>query len=445
MGLKSVMFAFITNRIFVSIASMSPSQFALLTRRQFLPLFITQALGAFNDNLFKNALVILVTFSLGNQTSMDPRQLVAFAGGLFILPYFLFSATAGKIADGHEKSALIRRIKLAEILITLFAVFALFQQDIYFLLLVLFFLGTQSAFFGPLKYAILPQQLKREHLIGANALIETATFLAILIGTIIGGILILTPNGPLAVSGLMTITAIAGYVACRSIPPAEPEHGPLKIRWNIMAETAATLKSARTDTIIFSAILGDAWFWFMGSVFLAQLPVYTKDILGGDEVMVTFFLTLFSIGIGAGALMCNSLLKGETSARYAPIAALGMALFSADLYFASPQPASVALTLSVPAFLQTFTGLRISFDLLAIAIAAGVFVVPLFALVQARAKPEFRARTIAADNIIGAGAIVLSAVFVIVLARFDFSIVEVFLFLAVLNVIAAGLVTRIKA
>jgi len=423
---------------------MPHSQFRLLAQRQFLPLFITQALGAFNDNLFKNALVILVTFSLVSQTTMDPRQLVAFAGGLFILPFFLFSATAGKIADGHEKSNLIARIKLAEIFITAFAVFALFQQDIYVLLGVLFFLGTQSAFFGPLKYAILPQQLARNELIGANALIETATFMAILIGTMIGGLLILTPNGPLAVSILMMVTAIGGYVACRFIPKALPEHGALKIRWNIIAETAQVIRFARTDRIVFSAILGDAWFWFMGSVFLAQLPVYTKDILGGDEVLVTFFLTLFSIGIGVGALLCNTLLKGETSAKYAPIAALGMGLFCADLYFASPGAASLISTQSVAGFLQTFAGLRISFDLLAIAIMAGLFVVPLFALVQARAAPQYRARIIAADNILGAGAIVLSAVFVIVLARFNFSIVDVYLWLAGLNVIVAGLVTRIK-
>jgi len=424
---------------------MSHSQFRLLTQRRFAPLFITQALGAFNDNLFKNALIILVTFSLGTQTAMEPRQLVALAGGLFILPYFLFSATAGKIADGYEKSALIRRIKLAEIFITIFAIFALFQQDIYFLLAVLFFLGAQSAFFGPLKYALLPQQLKPVELIGANALIETATFLSILIGTMIGGILILTPLGPLLVSGLMALTAISGYVACHFIPQATSEHGPLKIRWNIIAETAQVIRFAKSDSIVFSAILGDAWFWFLGSVFLAQLPVYTKDILGGNEVLVTFFLTLFSIGIGAGALLCNALLKGETSARYASIAALGMAIFCADLYFASPAPAALPSLQSVTGFLQTFTGLRISLDLLAIAVLAGLFVVPLFALVQARAAPEFRARIIAADNIIGAGAIVLSAVFVIVLARFNFSIVEVFLTLAGLNVVVAVLIRRIKS
>ncbi len=423
---------------------MPHSQFRLLTQRRFLPLFITQALGAFNDNLFKNALVILVTFSLVSQTTMEPRQLVAFAGGLFILPFFLFSATAGKIADGYEKSALIARIKLAEIFITAFAIFALFQQDIYILLAVLFLLGTQSAFFGPLKYAILPQQLARNELIGANALIETATFMAILIGTMIGGLLILTPYGPLAVSVLMTVTAVGGYVACRFIPKALPERGGLKIRWNIIAETVHVIRFARTDRIVFFAILGDAWFWFMGSVFLAQLPVYTKDILGGNEVLVTFFLTLFSIGIGVGALLCNTLLKGETSAKYAPWAALGMALFCADLYFASPVATTLASTQTVLGFLQTFTGLRISFDLLAIAATAGVFVVPLFALVQARSAPQYRARIIAADNILGAGAIVLSAVFVIVLARFNFSIVDVYLWLAGLNIMVAGLVARIK-
>ncbi len=423
---------------------MPHSQFRLLSQRRFLPLFITQALGAFNDNLFKNALIILVTFSLGSQTSMDSRQLVALAGGLFILPFFLFSATAGNIADGHEKSALIRRIKLAEIFITTFAIFALFQQDIYVLLVVLFFLGTQSAFFGPLKYGILPQHLKLHDLIGANALIETATFLAILLGTMVGGILILTSSGPLIVSLLMALTAIAGYIACRYIPVAEPEHGAIKIRWNIIAETAQVIKYARTDRIVFSAILGDAWFWFLGSVFLAQLPVYTKEILGGNEVLVTFFLTLFSIGIGAGALLCNALLKGETSARYASIAAVGMALFCADLYFASPPPSPAISLPSVLSFLQTTEGLRISFDLLAIATLAGLFVVPLFALVQARAQPEYRARIIAADNIIGAGAIVLSAVFVIVLARFNFTIVDVYLVLAGLNILVAMLIRRIK-
>ena len=421
------------------------SQFKLLSKQQFLPLFITQALGAFNDNLFKNSLVILVTFSLGHQTSMDPRQLVALAGGLFILPFFLFSATAGSIADGYEKSILIRYIKLAEIFISALAIFALFKQDITFLLAVLFFLGAQSAFFGPLKYGILPQHLRQNELVGANALIETATFMAILIGTIVGGIFILMPQGPLIVSVIMAVSAVAGYMACRFIPKAEPEHGPLKIKWNILSETARTIKFARSDPIVFSAILGDAWFWFLGSVFLAQLPVYTKDILHGDETLVTFFLTLFSIGIGIGALLCNALLKGEASARFAPWAALGMAIFCADLYFASPQAAPGTDLQSFMTFLQTTSGLRISFDLLAITTTAGLFVVPLFALVQARARPEFRARTIAADNIIGSGAIVLSAVFVIVLAQFNLSIVDVFLCLAGLNVIVAALVSRIKA
>ncbi len=421
---------------------MARSQFSLLTRRQFLPLFITQALGAFNDNLFKNALVILVTFSLINQTAFDPRQLVAFAGGLFILPFFLFSATAGNIADSYEKSALIRRIKAAEIIITFFSVWALFQQNVYLLLTVLFFLGAQSAFFGPLKYAILPQQLDERDLIGANALVETATFLAILIGTIIGGILILRPEGPLLVSTLMAIAAVTGYGASRFILPANPVLKPRALNINILAET---IKTTAKNRLVFSAILADSWFWFLGAVFLAQLPVYTKDILRGDETLVTFFLTLFSIGVGAGSLLCNTLLKGEISARYAPWAALGMGIFCADLYLASPTPITTAPLQPFLPFLQSLAGLRISFDLLAIAILAGLYVVPLFALVQARAQPEFRARTIAADNIISSAAMVGSAIFVIVMATFNFSIVDVYLSLAGLNIIAALLVARIKS
>lgn len=424
---------------------MAKSQFSLLAQRNFLPLFVTQALGAFNDNLFKNSLIILVTFSIGQQSGYDPRALVAVAGGLFILPFFLFSATAGNIADAHEKSALIRRIKFAEIIITAFAIWALFEQNLYLLMAVLFFLGAQSAFFGPLKYAILPQQLKPEELIGANGLIEGMTFLSILIGSIVGGILILQANGPLLVSVLMALTAIAGYLASRKIPPAPSTVSRIALRLNIFSETARTVKVAAQNKLVFSAILADSWFWFMGSVFLAQLPVYTKDILRGDETVVTFFLALFSIGVAIGSLLCHRLLRGETSAKLAPWAAIGMAVFCADLFFASPTIASSDTLQSLGGFLHTTSGQRISFDLLAISIAAGLFVVPLFSLVQARSKPEFRARTIAADNIISAATIVLSAIFVIVMAMFDYSIIDVFGSLAILNLVVAALVTRIKA
>lgn len=292
------------------------STFKLLHRRRFLPLFTTQFLGATNDSLFKQALFILITFELASRAGLDATLTIVAAGGLFILPFFLFSATAGQIADKFEKSALIRRIKFAEIMIMALAVTGFYLNNTYFLIAVLFLMGTQSAFFGPVKYSILPDHLSEEELLDGNALVEGATFLAILLGTIAGGLLIRGDHGVAIVSTSILAMATLGYLASRKIPRAGPADPTLRLNPNIIAETWHTIGEGRRRRDVFLSILGISWFWLFGANILTQLAPFAKDYLHGDEQVVTLFTSLFTVGIGVGSLLCTWLLRGEVSARF---------------------------------------------------------------------------------------------------------------------------------
>jgi hypothetical protein len=415
------------------------SQYQLLKSRRFLPLFFTQFLGAFNDNVYKNALVILIIFQGTALFGFDSNMLVTLSGGIFILPYFLFSATAGQLADKYEKSSLIRRVKILEITIISIAVMAFYWQDIALLILLLFLMGAQSAFFGPLKYGILPQHLQENELIGGNGLIQMGTFLAILLGIILGGVLVaVKPHGTLIVAGVVVTLALLGFFASLLIPTATAAAPEIKIGWNIVTQTSRTMQYALENRSVFVAIIAISWFWFVGATYLSQFPAYTKDILGSNEHVVTLLLTMFSIGIGLGSIMCEKLSGGRIEIGLVPLGAAGITLFSIDVYFAS----QYFITLQLPAgmmkvheLLDIFGSWRVLLDLLLIGLCGGFYIVPLFAMVQQRSNPHHRARVIAANNILNALFMVGSAIGTLWLLRIGMSIPNIFLWLGIFSAI----------
>ena len=418
---------------------MTQNQLHLLKTRRFLPLFVTQAIGALNDNLFKTALMFLITYRIAEVAEMNGQVMVNAAAGIFILPFFLFSATAGQLADKLEKSILIRWIKAAEIAVMGLAAYGFWTADPYFLMVVLFLMGTQSTFFGPLKYSILPDHLQEDELIAGNAFVEAGTFLAILLGTIAGGSLILQAEGAVVVSAAIIGLAVVGFVACLSIPRAPAAMPDLKIRINFIGETFKIIGKARERRDIFLSILGISWFWLLGATFLAQFPGFAKDVLGADADVVTVFLTLFSVGIALGSLACNKMLKGEISAKYVPFGALGMSLFIGDLYLTTrglQAPAEGAL-IGAAAFLSETANLRIVFDLLGVSVCGGIFIVPLYAIMQARSDEAYRSRIVAANNILNALFMVCGAGAATVMIAAAWSIPQVFLALGVLNAVVA--------
>jgi acyl-[acyl-carrier-protein]-phospholipid O-acyltransferase / long-chain-fatty-acid--[acyl-carrier-protein] ligase len=420
---------------------MANPTFSLLKSRRFLPLFVTQLLGAMNDNLFKNALIILTLYRLS--TDGDGQILVTVASGVFVLPFFLFSATAGQIADKFEKSALIRRIKLAEILVMALGVAALHLGEPVWLIGVLFLMGTQSAFFGPLKYGILPDHLREDELVAGNGLIEAGTFVAILIGAVIGGVFVLGHNGIAVISSIILVMAALGYIASRAIPKAQPTAANITIGANILAETWRIVAHAGSSRNLFLSILGISWFWLIGATFLSQFPTLAKDVLGGDDEVVTLLLTTFAIGIGAGSIWCNSLLKGEVSAKWVPVGAIAMTFFIADFYIAVADREAGETLVGAGAFLASPENWRVLFDLLAVAIAGGLYSVPLYAILQTESAPEHRSRNIAANNILNALFMVVGALLAGAMLASGFTVPGVLLALAAVNALAAIYICRL--
>lgn len=409
----------------------------LLRSRRFLPLFLTQFLGALNDNLLKNALVILITYVMADRHHENAQVLVTLAAGLFILPFFLFSATAGQLADKYEKSQFIRMIKIAEIMIMLAAAIGFMMQHIEFLLLALFAMGTHSAFFGPLKYSILPEHLAEDELIAGNALIEAGTFLAILLGTIIGGLLITIENGTTYVSALVVTIALLGYAICRFIPKTIPAAPHLHVHWNVFKETWSIISYSRTQKTVFLSIIGISWFWLVGATFLSQFPTYAKDALHSDSQIVTLFLTIFSVGIGVGSLICTKLMKGRIHGGYVPLGAMGMAAFTFLLYFVSLHvPGATAVEaplITLSEFLNVGSHQLLLLCLFMIATSGGLYIVPLYAIMQARSEPSHRARVVAANNVMNALFMVTSVAGTLGMFALHFSVTEVFLTLAIIN------------
>lgn len=416
---------------------MAGQQFRLLRRRRFGPFFATQALGAFNDNVFKNALVILVAFQLPGLSGAQVDFYSNLAAGLFILPFFLFSALAGQWAERQEKARAIRRIKLLEIAIMAAAALALWLKSLPLLLAVLFLTGVQSALFGPLKYSILPQALRPRELVGGNALVEAGTFLAILLGTMLGGWLMNVPgHGPLLTGVAVLGLALLGWAASLRIPPAPATSHGLRIDWNPVRATVATLGHLRGRRAVLNSVLGVSWFWFFGALFLAQLPNYTRLHLGGDASVAPLVLTLFALGIGLGSLLCETLSRRTVEIGLVPLGALGMTVFGIDLYLQRPGLAPEA-GLDWQEFLAAPGNLRLCLDLLLIGVSGGFFTVPLYALIQQRSPRELLSRIVAANNILNALFMVAAAVLAIALLQAGLGIPQLLLVLALLNALVA--------
>ncbi len=384
------------------------NEFTLLKERRFLPFFITQFLGAFNDNVFKNALIILIAFQ-----AADPARantLINLSAGLFVLPFFLFSATAGQLADKYEKSHLMRWIKLLEIAIMLGAAVGFILGNMPLLIGLLFLMGGQSTLFGPVKYSILPQHLRPDELVGGNGWVEMGTFLAILIGTLLGGVLIAIPDsGPWLVAGAVVLLAVLGFLSSLFIPRATPDAPDLRINWNPITETWRNINITRRNRTVFLSVLGISWFWFLGATYLAQLPNYSKLTLGGDEHVVTLLLTTFALGIGIGSLLCERLSGRRVELGLVPFGSIGLTLFGVDLFFAVSPVAEGAPLVGAMEFLRSAPNWRALIDILLMGMFGGFYIVPLYALVQQRSEPSFRSRVIAGNNIINALFMVLSA------------------------------------
>ena len=413
------------------------SQSRLLAQRRFAPLFWTQFLGALNDNVYKNALVILFSARLAREAA---HTLVQVAGGVFILPYLLFSATAGQIADQQEKARLVRYVKAFEIAVMAFGAVALAIGDERALLAVLFLLGGQATFFGPIKYSILPQHLPAEELVGANGLVEMGTFVAILVGTVLGGVLAAIPRTGAHVVGVATIAvAIAGWLAARAIPEAPPTDPELRVSVNAARQTWAAIGLAREVRSVFLSILGISWFWLYGALVLAQFPDFARWTLGGDEHTITLLLTAFSIGVGAGSLVCERVSFGQIELGLVPFGSIGLSVFAVDL-FAATRAMNVApgdAAIGVLAFLRTGSSWRVLADLAALGFSGGVHCVPLYAMIQDRAKPAHRSRIIAANNILNAIFMIGAAGLGVLFAKAGLSVPRMFLAMAALNAIVA--------
>ncbi len=413
------------------------SQFYLLTQRRFSAYFFTQLLGAFNDNVYKNALIVLIAFVAAGSAESDSSALVNLAAGLFILPFFLFSAIAGQLADKYEKSTLIQTIKLCEIFIMLAAVAAFMLESLSLSIAILFLMGTQSAFFGPVKYGILPQYLSQDELIGGNGLVEMGTFVAILMGTIIGSkVASIADTGIVAICVIVLSVAVAGYIISRYLPIAGASNPQLRINWNPFSETFALIRLARQSRTIFLSILGVSWFWFLGATYLAQFPNFTKHVLGGSVDIFTLLLAAFSIGIGLGSILCERMSGHRIDIGLVPFGAIGLTLFGVDLYFATPlQPWGSEIGLSE--YFSHAGSIRLLSDIILIGMFGGFYIVPLYAMIQQRTEEKSRSRIIAANNILNALLMVLSAVLAIVLLSAGLSIKGLFLGIALMNAVVA--------
>jgi len=413
------------------------SQFALLTQRRFGPFFWTQFLGAFNDNLFKTALMVVLTYDALSWTSMSPALLNNLIPGLFILPYVVFSATAGQIADKVEKGRLARWVKLLEIGIMAVAGLGWMTHTLWLLVAAVAGMGVHSTLFGPVKYAYLPQHLKQEELVGGNGVIEMGTFVGILLGEVVGAVL--AGHGAWGihlVAGATLSVAVLGFITSWRIPHSPAPAPDLAISRNFVAESLRNLAFSRKNRTVFLSMLGNSWFWFYGALVLSQFPLYAKDYLHGDHSVFVLLLTIFSLGIGAGSLLCEKLSGRKVEIGLVPFGAIGLSLFGIDLYFASQGYTNTAPVDFLGLLRQAGT-LRILADLLLLGVFGGFFIVPLFALIQTRCDPQHVSRTIAGTNILNALFMVAAAGLAVLLIKQGFTIPEMFLTTALLNAVVA--------
>ncbi len=414
------------------------SEPGLVRQRRFGPFFATQALGAFNDNVFKQALIIMITYQGLVLFGMDAGRLVNFAAIVFILPFFLFSATAGQVADRFEKSGLIRKIKAFEIAVMGLATLGFWLDSISFLLGVLFLMGTQSAFFGPIKYSILPQVLETHELVKGNGQVSMGTFVAILLGSLAGGALIAVDDvGWVWVSAMVLAIAVTGYAWSRRIPAVPVSDPELKVDLNIVRQTLKMMGYVRENPVVFRSILGNSWFWFFGSVLLAQLPPLIQAHLRGDESVAVMMFTLFSIGIGGGSLLCDKLSFRRVEIGLVPLGSLGLSVFGIDLYFAAHGLAAVAEPVGIGGFLARDGSVRFVIDVLLLGVSGGFYIVPLLAVIQHRSRPDKRSRVIAGANVLNALLMVLAGGYSIALLSAGLDVTELLLVTAIMNFVVA--------
>ena len=422
------------------------SQFALLGTRRFLPFFLTQFFGAFNDNLFRNALVVSITYGAAAAAD-DAAVLTNLSQALFILPFFLFSAIAGQLADKYEKSRLIRQTRFIEVLLMLCAATALYFGHLPSLFTLIFLLGVLATIFGPLKYSLMPQHLRQSELVGGNALVDSGTFLAILVGTICGGLLAPASsaehaaggasNANIAAAVTMVVIAVGTYLCARFIPRAEATDPDLRVNFNPFTATWEVIRFASRTRAIFLSLLGISWFWLVGALILAQLPAYSKEVLGGDKTVFTLLLAAFSIGTALGSLACERLSGHKVEIGLVPLGSIGMTVCLIDLYFEHPQAhAAGAALMSWSQFLAT-GGWDVALDCALIGLFGGLFIVPLYALILSRSAESHRARIIACNNILNAGFMVLASVLAIGWFALGFSIPQLFILAGVLNALVA--------
>lgn len=414
------------------------NQFQLLKERRYYPLFFTQFLGAFNDNVFKTALITLVAFRSDALTSMDSAMLVTVLPGLFILPYFLFSATAGQIADKIEKSRLIRTLKVVEICIMLLASVGFLLHNIMLLAAALFLMGTHSSFFGPVKYSYLPQHLNEQELIGGNGMLEMGTFVAILIGQILGAWLATQSMSAIMTAVCVMSLASLGYWTSRAIPLSPAGAPQLTINWNPVTETFRNLCFIWQHQALWLAIVGISWFWFVGATLLAQFPNFAKVTLHGDESVFILLLSIFSLGIGTGSLLCEKLSKHKVELGLVLLGGSGLTLFGIDLYVSSSGISQIVPTfapINHTAFFSQFSHLRLLSDILLIGIFGGFYIVPLYAYIQSHTEKSHQSRVIAGNNIMNALFMVISAGFSLWVFNMGYSIPELFFVTAIVSAI----------
>mgnify|MGYP002655839969 CR=1 FL=1 len=419
------------------------SQFALFFKKRFTAMFITQFMGAFNDNLFKQALLLVLTYSVASQMGMKISTLNNLAAMLFILPYFLFSALAGQLADKYEKSKLTVNIKILEIVIMVIAVFGFFMQLYWLLFVALFLLGTQSTFFGPIKYAYLPQVMHEDELVGANGLFQMGTSLSILFGMIVAGVLTQLPNAYVWICTTVMLVAILGLMGAKNIPHTPATQPNLTVNWNIITTSWQTIQFLYGFPLLFFIILGNSWFWFYGATFLTQVPEFSKTILHGNEVVVIFMLGLFSVGVSIGSLLCKQFTKNQVSLKLLPFGIAGLSVFAIDLFLSLRGIDNIQLSaenlLGISELLAINGSVRVFMDLFFLGFSGGIYIVPLYAYMQAYAPKSHRARVIGANNIFNAIFMVMSAIVAIMaLSELSLSLPQLFLITGVLNLIFGG-------
>jgi len=413
------------------------SQFQLMREQRFRPFFFTQFLGAFNDNVFKTALITLVTFRAGQLTHLDGKTLATLLPGLFILPFFLFSATSGQLADKFEKSAIARAVKVFEIGIMFLAAWGFMANLFWPLVAALFLMGLHSTIFGPVKYAYLPQHLKKDELVGGNGMFEMGTFVAILLGEVLGAALAIAQWGNRLTSITIIAIALLGYWVSRGIPHSPAADPTLKINWNPITGTWRSLCFAKKNRVVWLAMLGISWFWFYGATLLAQFPSYAKEILSGDESVFILLLTVFSFGIGLGSLLCEKLSGNKVEIGLVPFGAIGLTVFGVDLYFASTGIPVLSAPLDYLAFMSIAAHWHIMADIVLLGLFGGFYIVPLYALIQTRSDKSHQSRVIAANNILNALFMVISAGVSMLLFKLGLTIPELFLATALFNAVVA--------